>query len=372
MEYGFSMSTRNNALVEIRGTEDGRLGVHIPYDKELVSILRNIPGRRWDPEKKRWSLPATSHSAQALLAALYESGRFTCPPQSTESPVTESEAQYVRGLRRMERELRVQRYSTKTVGTYIREADSFFTRTGLAPEKVRREDIVFYLEKLKSIGTCSRSSAVHCICALRHFYRVNDGVCPNNPAERIPLPRKESRYPDILSRKETVALLSALENRKHRFLLVLVYSSGLRVSEAVKLKTGDLDPDRKLIHIREGKGQNDRYVMFSDRAIEAFAEYEEDFRINQWVFPGRSRESHLSVRTAQAVFEKARENAGITKNVSIHSLRHAFATHLLEDGTDLRYIQELLGHKSSRTTEIYTHVSRKDIKNIKSPIDRLI
>jgi site-specific recombinase XerD len=125
-----------------------------------------------------------------------------------------------------------------------------------------------------------------------------------------------------------------------------------------------------MIHIRQAKGHKDRYVIFSQKALECFMKYRDNHIVKEWLFAGANTEDHLSIRSAQKVFERSAEKAGIIKNVSIHSLRHAFATHLLEDGVDLRYIQELLGHKSSRTTEVYTHVTKADIRKIKSPLER--
>lgn len=146
-------------------------------------------------------------------------------------------------------------------------------------------------------------------------------------------------------------------------------SAGLRVSEAVTLKVTDLDFERHMIHIRQAKGGKDRFVMLADSIADFYMTYRENFLLKTWLFPGANPDTHLSIRSAQAIFFKAAESAGITKQVSIHSLRHSFATHLLENGTDLRYIQELLGHKSSRTTEIYTHVTKFDLNRIRSPLD---
>ena len=152
---------------------------------------------------------------------------------------------------------------------------------------------------------------------------------------------------------------------------MLMYSAGLRVSEVVKLKPEDIDMRRKLIHIRGAKGRKDRYTMLSEVALKTFKEYLEKYKPEKWLFPGQRKNKHISTRTAQAIFEKARDKAGIKKDATVHSLRHSFATHLLESGVDLRYIQELLGHKSSKTTEIYTHVSTKNLSKITSPLDML-
>lgn len=160
-------------------------------------------------------------------------------------------------------------------------------------------------------------------------------------------------------------------NIKHRLLLTLAYSSGLRVSEAVSLRPEDIALSRKVICVKLGKGRRDRYTPLSDKAAALFKEYSARCDIRAWLFPGQSATRHLAIRSAQRIFDKAVRQAGIFKDISIHSLRHTFATHLLESGTDIRYIQTLLGHSSIRTTERYTHVAKGSVLNIRSPLDTI-
>jgi len=152
---------------------------------------------------------------------------------------------------------------------------------------------------------------------------------------------------------------------------MLVYSSGLRVGEVVKIKPEDIDSNRRIIHVKGAKGRKDRYTMLSDKILETLREYWKQYKPQKWLFKGANPERHITTRTVEKIFKHACEKAVIRKDVTTHTLRHSFATHLLESGTDLRYIQELLGHKSSKTTEIYTHISTKDIGKIKSPLDSL-
>lgn len=149
------------------------------------------------------------------------------------------------------------------------------------------------------------------------------------------------------------------------------YSSGLRLGEIIRLKPEDIDCKRNLIYIRQGKGKKDRYTILSSTAFSIIKEYIQKYKPDKWLFEGANPMDHISERTVQKVFEKALRKSVVTKEVSIHTLRHSFATHLLESGTDLRYIQELLGHASSKTTEIYTHVSSKNLGNIISPFDTI-
>ena len=143
---------------------------------------------------------------------------------------------------------------------------------------------------------------------------------------------------------------------------MLLYSAGLRVGEVVKLRVEDIDVKRKLIRIRSGKGRKDRYTIFSEVALNTFKEYVKKYKPEKWLFPGQRKDRHITTRTVQKIFENVCRKAGVKKAVTVHSLRHSFATHLLESGVDLRYIQELLGHKSSKMTEIYTHVAMKDLR----------
>lgn len=185
-------------------------------------------------------------------------------------------------------------------------------------------------------------------------------------------PKKEKKLLTVLSGAEVLRLLTSITNVKHRLIMMMIYSAGLRISEAVHLKVHDIDGDRQTIRVRQAKGKKDRYTVLSQAANELLKQYISKERPHSWLFPGGTEKNQpLTTRTIQHVFEKAKQKAGILKPATVHILRHSFATHLLEAGTDLRYIQELLGHESSKTTEIYTHVSIKDIRRIQSPLDRL-
>ena len=175
-----------------------------------------------------------------------------------------------------------------------------------------------------------------------------------------------------MSGEEVSRILSSVRNIKHKAILMPVYSAGLRVSEVVKLRPEDIDAQRKLIHIRGAKGRKDRYTILSNRALVTLRDYTRQIKPGEWLFPGKNGDTHITTRTVEKIFSSAAKAAGISKDVCVHSLRHSFATHLLENGVDIRYIQELLGHKSSKTTEIYTHVSRRALGNIKSPLDVML
>lgn len=161
--------------------------------------------------------------------------------------------------------------------------------------------------------------------------------------------------------REVAKILSSVDNVKHKAILMLVYSAGLRVGEVVKLKPEDIDSKRMLIHIKGAKGRKDRYVMLSETALQILREYWRQYKPSKYLFQGAKADRYISIRTVQKILEHACQKAGIKKEITVHSLRHSFATHLLEAGTDLRYIQELLGHAHSKTTEIYPHVSPEPV-----------
>ena len=186
----------------------------------------------------------------------------------------------------------------------------------------------------------------------------------------IERPLKEKALPVVLNHAEVIAIIKATPNIKHRAMLILAYSSGLRVSELLKLKIKDIDSERMQIRVEQAKGKKDRYTLLSEKALIIFRDYFKQYKPKEWLFEGIGGGAY-SARSIQEVIQYAAKRAGILKKVSMHTLRHSFATHLLENGTDLRYIQNLLGHSSSKTTEVYTHVTTQGFKQIVSPLDHL-
>ncbi|MDC7225961.1 MAG: tyrosine-type recombinase/integrase [Spirochaetales bacterium] len=350
----------------IKITEKNRdyLSVSADYNEQIINAIKKIPGRKWLPDDKIWIYPNRDSNTQLFLKEIYNTGLFNYPAkpawrQGRETPIVQ-----------MLRWMKLKNYSAKTITVYQNQIQWFFKRTGLKPEEITTEDITLYIEKMKNLTGCSSAWIAQCISALKCYYNHGLKTIKRNPADKIPLPKKTQNYPDILSRNEVKLIIEkGTMNIKHHFLLSLIYSAGLRVSEAVNLKNTDIDTERMMIHIRNSKGKKSRYVMLSEKAAVIYERYKNRVFLQEWLFPGAKEHTHLSIRTAQVVFKTACSRVDIVKNVSIHSLRHAFATHLLEDGVDLRYIQELLGHKSSKTTEIYTHVTKKDINRIRSPLD---
>lgn len=271
--------------------------------------------------------------------------------------------------RRMLTDLRVRNYAPSTQKLYVSHVARFAAHFGRSPAELGAEQVRAYQRYLVDEKKVSWSYFNQAVCALRFLYRVT--LDRPGMIEHLPFPRKERRLPTVLSTEEVVRFFDAISNLKHRALLLTVYAAGLRVSEVVSLRVADIDSKRMVIHVRQAKGNKDRLVMLSPVLLEALRRYCRLARPHDWLFPGQDPTRPLTTRTVQRVCRKASDAAGLSKRVTVHTLRHSFATHLLESGADLRVIQTLLGHSSLRTTSIYTHVSTQRLKEVRSPLDRL-
>jgi len=266
------------------------------------------------------------------------------------------------------RELMLRRYSPRTRKVYVGHVRRFLEVLPKPAVQATQADIRDYLtghlgDRI-SIGYHRQI-----VAALSFLYeRV---LRDPRPVRGIPLPAVKRRLPVVLSRDEVRRILQATQNPKHRLLLSLIYAAGLRLGEVARLRVGDLDLDRRMLHVRAGKGGKDRYTLLSEGVCRMLSRYPLARHPSAFVFPGNRDGRHITARTIQKVFQNACLRAGIPKHATVHTLRHSFATHLLESGTGLRHIQELLGHSSSRTTEIYTHVSSGELRRIRSPLDEL-
>jgi len=271
--------------------------------------------------------------------------------------------------RQMETDLRVRNYAARTQAIYVRRVAEMAEHLGRSPDTVGHEEIRGYLRYLKEERDVSRSSFKQTGGALRFLYQVT--LDRPELVPHIPYPRQRRRNPVVLSPGEVGRLLEALRNRKHRALAMTLYGGGLRTSEVVGLDVRDIDSARMVITVRHGKGDKDRQVVLPAVLLEALRAYWRVYRPQTWLFEGQVPGQPLRSRTVQKVIRAAGERAGITKAVTPRALRHSYATHLLESGTDLRVIQTLLGHRALQTTAIYTHVATARLRSIKSPLDAL-
>ncbi len=245
----------------------------------------------------------------------------------------------------------------------------WLAKSQIVPENATRDQTREFLVQMAESGIASAAYCNGARAAIRLLYAVV--LKQTEKVSDLPIMRRPEQLPEVLNAEEVERLFRVTANLKHRTLLMIAYSAGLRVSETVALKVGDIDSNRMQIRVEGGKGKKDRYTLLSEIALQVLREYYRAYKPKDWLFPSEDRQGHLSPRSAQHVFQDAKKRAGIRKAVTFHSLRHSFATHLLEDGVDVRYIQELLGHTSVKTTERYTHVTQSALGRIRSPLDRL-
>lgn len=269
-------------------------------------------------------------------------------------------------LASLAQELIIRGFSRRTIKSYLSHNQRFLDFAGKSARDVGSQDIKNYLLYLKS-QNYTNTSLNQVISALKFYYGQ---ILHRKLFFSIRRPKKEKFLPVVLTRAEIIKIINCAHNLKHKLLLALLYGSGLRVSEVIKIKISHLDlPSRSLL-VKDAKGQKDRYTLLSGASIKLLEIYLKKLPIQQkYLFSGQAGESHLSQRSAQKIFEHALIESGIKKEATCHSLRHSFATHLLERGVDIRYIQKLLGHQNIKTTEKYTHVARNFFNNIKSPLD---
>jgi integrase/recombinase XerD len=260
-------------------------------------------------------------------------------------------------------------HSRITIRIYVGCLKRFAGFIGKPLEDVVVGDLQAYQRYLANDRRLDYSSRNVVFCALKSFFQQ----CLEREWDfkTIPFPKKARKLPEILDPHEVSALLDACPNLKHRALLMTSYGCGLRVSEVLALRPEHIDSKRMVIRVEQGKGRKDRYVMLPEQLLLTLRDYWRAYRPTTWVFEGQTKGHALSDGAVRAVFQKARHQAGITKAVSFHSLRHAFATHLLEGGTNVRIIQVLLGHRSLTSTQIYTHVARTVLNDTRSPLDLL-
>jgi len=269
----------------------------------------------------------------------------------------------------MKVDLELRNLSPRTRDCYLTWVRSFALHFHRSPDELGDPEIREYLHHLIQEKKACQSSISQAYSALKFFYETT--LKRDWNGFRIPRVKMGKKLPVVLSLQEIQAIFSAVGNLKHRAVLMTIYSAGLRLSEVVHLKVSDVDSQRMTIRVQQGKGQKDRYTLLGQRTLDILRDYWKEYRPSGWLFAGKTESEPLSVSSVQKVFEKALLRAGIKKPASVHTLRHSFATHLLEAGTDLFHIQHLLGHTSLKTTAVYLHLSRKGMGDLASPVDLL-
>lgn len=374
-----------------RGTEHHRdvITIHFWYNPQVVEQLKTLGIARYNPEGKYWYTDARNFDytafAETMRPVAMVNYRELMPRQKP--PVDKPEAvigenpvkRAVRkpltpensvSISRFRQWMEHKRYSASTVKTYADAISGFLAFLQPKPAaEASNQDLVQYVHEYIIANHYSFAMQNQAVNSMKLFYR--EIIRARIDIERLERPRREHKLPNVLSKEEVKAILEALANPKHKAMLSLIYACGLRRSELLNLKPADVDSKRGLLIIRQGKGRKDRVAPLPERIVEMLREYYKTYRPRVWLFEGQKEGEKYSAESLAKVLKNALSLTGNRKPVTLHWLRHSYATHLLESGTDLRYIQELLGHKSSKTTEIYTHVSSKQLQKIRSPFDDL-
>ena len=379
------MHTITLSLKTHKGEE--RIFVEFASSKTINDAVKQVPGIRWSESNKRWHLPPEKNSIKELqqkvnLLAIIDTSVLKTqleerkkPSLAVLSPVAQKImlhelcADNQTALDIFIKTLQLKDYSHNTIKTYRTEFGVLLKLLRNHSVNDLREGhiksyILFLLQKKKY----SESQAHTAINAIKFYFEK----VLNRPqiVVHIPRPKKPWQLPKVHAPEQVKKIIGATNNEKHKTMMMLAYASGLRLQEIINLKITDINSARMVIEVRRGKGKKDRQVVLSEKLLEQLRKYFRMYKPKNWLFEGRPGEQY-GYRTLQEVFGNAKEKAGIKMAGGIHTMRHSFATHLLENGTDLRLIQELLGHNSIKTTIRYTHVSRAQIGKIKSPLDEL-
>lgn len=356
--------------------QNGRYRVIAFYNPLLISLLKTFPYTKYDKATKVWSVALEEKQKKALndfcqmnsLDLVWQDGAMQkqqLKPRRQGFEITN----YRTCPDAMLEKLETVRYSPKTIVAYkqlMEEFINFYPAKEI--NKITEQEIIAYMRYLVNERGISASYQNQAINAIKFYYeRVQGGERKLYQLER---PLREKKLPTVLAVEEIQDMIKVTDNLKHKAMIMLCYSAGLRLSELLNLRMADVDSKRMQVCIKSGKGKKDRYTLLSEKLLPLLREYYTQYKPNEYVFEG-SNGGPYSERSVQAVVQEALHKAKIGKHASVHTLRHSFATHLLENGTDLRYIQSLLGHGSSKTTEIYAHVTSKALSGIKSPLDSL-
>jgi integrase/recombinase XerD len=355
-------------------TNSGVLRLISNFNKELSSEIKKFPYSRWNAENRWWTIPFAEKFIQELQNLAQKLNLNFVFEEENQTQKQSRISQYdIPNYRTCPEEfiakLKELRYSEQTIKSYrghFEEFINYYHRFEL--DRIDEKQIKSYLRYLVMERKVSISHQNQAINAIKFYYeRILGG---QRKVYYIDRPRREKTLPTVLSEEEIISILNSIDNIKHKAIIMTIYSAGLRISEVIGLKIKDIDSKRMQIRVEQGKGKKDRYTLLSGKALEVLRAYFKVYKPKIWLFEGQGGEQYAG-RSIQNILKTAVSQTDIKKRVTVHTLRHSFATHLLENGTDLRYIQHLLGHESSRTTEVYTHITTKGFEQIKSPLDKL-
>lgn len=357
------------------------IGLKFYPDKVIQALIKEIPGIGWSNEFNMACLPNTAKNIQLVLenfkGVVWVNGQhfFLNRPEKLGNTETDTKWFYIRKSNANYRtcpeefvqKLQLKKYSDSTFRSYVYHFENFINFYDKEKNIMSIDELKIkaFLHKLVKQGR-SDSYINQAINAIKFYYEVVKEM-PNR-FYLIERPKKKETLPIVLSKRQVFSMIDQVHNLKHQCIISLLYSAGLRRGELINLKISDIDSDRMTIRINQGKGRKDRYSLLSEQLLTDLRQYYVQYKPMTYLFEGDYGARYSATSVARIV-SRAAKRVGILQKVTPHTLRHSFATHLLENGTDLRYIQSLLGHSSSRTTEIYTHVALNGIRRIKSPLD---
>ncbi len=349
-----------------------------PVDAKLTYAIKCIKSSKWSQTLKTWYVPYSKEILFEINNLLGSICHLDVVELQAQLKAKET-AFLINQWMKMEAQLKLdrfinwmksRRYSNNTIETYTAALTTFLKyHFPKRLEEICNQDIIEFNTEYILKNNLSSSYQNQVVNAIKLFFLQIENR--KLVVELIHRPKREKRLPNVLSKEEVKAILEAHSNIKHKAMLSLIYSCGLRCSELLNLKPEHIDSKRGLVIIKQAKGRKDRITPLSIKILNLLRQYFVLFKPKTYLFEGRNAGEKYDERSLQLVLKQSLEKAKITKPVTLHWLRHSFATHLLENGTDIRYIQELLGHSSSKTTEIYTHVSNKELQKITSPFDLL-
>ena len=374
-DFGNSIFVNTITIKSVYYQNTHRLGLYFPYNEELIRLVKKLSDARWSRTHSCWHIADTAGNLEVLYKLMDGKAIINNKMSIERKPEhnvkrKELSGEKIRKLEEFKEWLTSRRYSANTIKTYTDALErflEFFSQKAI--HEINNEDIIHFNNEYIIKNGYSSSFQNQVVNAVKLFFSVTENV--KLELEKIHRPKREKKLPNVLSREEMKAILEPPKNVKQKAMLSLVYACGLRRSELLQLKPADVNSKRHLLMIRQAKGKKDRVVPISDKVIEMLRGYYKMYRPKVWLFEGQKIGEQYSAASLQKVLHNALVAADIKKPVTLHWLRHSYATHLLESGTDTRYIQELLGQKSLKTTKIYTHVTEKSLQKIKSPFDDL-
>jgi len=342
------------------------------YDYDIKEYVKKFPSVRWSASHRTFYTPFSKENTNNLYQYL-KKNNYTVDYTALVEKVEKStkleplHLKFKSDLDKFKKWMLLKRYSDNSIKTYVSMIEAFFRfHSDKEIESITKDDVESFNTNYILKNNYSFTFQNQLVNAIKLFYSYTNNSFLD--LDKLDRPKKEKRLPEVLSIDEVKSILFSVKNMKHKTLLSLLYSCGLRIGEAISLKVTSIDFSRKLLHVKSGKGRKDRYIPISPTMIVLFEKYLYQYKPKLYVFEGRSSPQYSAV-SARQVLKRILRYTDITKHVTLHTLRHSYATHLLENGTDIRFIQELLGHNDPKTTMIYTHVSTTSLEKIKNPFD---